>query len=87
MPKDGASKHSTARSNTAHQSQLNTISKAVAGLREFVDARLALMQKVTTDTSDLEQIEGPTLVELGYAVQGQLKVAVQCVIINAIQKG
>jgi hypothetical protein len=52
------------------------ISKAVAGVRESVDERFALMQKAIADRSDIEQIRETISEELGHSVQERLKVTV-----------
>jgi hypothetical protein len=60
--------------------------KAVAGVREFVDKRFALVQEAIADKSDIEQIRETTSDELSHAVQERLKVTVQREIVNAIRE-
>lgn len=55
LAKEETSKQTTARSNATQESQLKTILKAVAGVRESVDERLALVQVAIVDKSDIEQ--------------------------------
>ena len=43
LAKEEASKQTTARSHTTQESQLNTILKAVTGVRESVNERFALV--------------------------------------------
>jgi hypothetical protein len=59
--------------------------RAVAGVRESVDERFALVQEAIADKSDIEQIRETTSDELSHAVQERLKVTVQREIVNAIR--
>jgi hypothetical protein len=81
-----ASRRTTARSSGTQESQLNTILKAVAGVRESDDERFALMQEAIADRSDMEQIRATMSEELGHAVQERLKVTVQRQIMNGIRE-
>jgi hypothetical protein len=76
LAKEEASKQLTNEKHRAPESQLNMISKAVAGVRESVDERFALMQKAIADRSDIEQIRETISEELGHSVQERLKVTV-----------
>jgi hypothetical protein len=58
----------TARSNATQKSQLNTILKAVAGVRESVNERFALVQEAVADKSDIKQIRETTSDELSHTV-------------------
>jgi hypothetical protein len=60
--------------------------KAVAGVRESVDERFALVQDAIADKSDIEQIKKTISEELSHAVQEQLKVTVRREIVNAIRE-
>jgi hypothetical protein len=84
--KEEASRQTTARSSGAQEPQLNTILKAVAGVRESVDERFALTQEAIADRSDIEQIRATISEELSQAVQERLKVTVQREIVNAIRE-
>jgi hypothetical protein len=86
LTKEEASRQTTARSSGAQESQLNTILEAVAGVRESVDERFALMQEAIADRSDIEQIRATISEELSQAVQERLKVTVQREIVNAIRE-
>jgi hypothetical protein len=86
LAKEEASKQTTTRSSATQEAQLNTILKAVAGVRESVDERFALMQEAIADKSDIEQIRETISEELGHAVQERLKVTVQREIVNAIRE-
>jgi hypothetical protein len=66
----------TAKSNATQESQLNAVLKAVAGVRESVDGRLALVQEAIADKSDIEQIRETISEELSHTVQERLKVIV-----------
>jgi hypothetical protein len=68
LAKEEASKQTTARSSATQESQLNTILKAFAGVRESVDERFALVQEAIADKSDIEQIEKTISEELSHAV-------------------
>jgi hypothetical protein len=56
LAKEEASKQTTVRRSATQESQLNTILKAVAGVRESVNERFALMQEAIADKSDIKQI-------------------------------
>jgi hypothetical protein len=86
LTKEEASRQTTARSSGTQEAQLNTILKAVAGVRESVDERFALMQEAFADRSDMEQIRATISEELSHAVQERLKVTVQREIVNAIRE-
>jgi hypothetical protein len=68
LAKEEASKQMTARSNATQKSQLNTILKAVAGVRESVNERFALVQEAVADKSDIKQIRETTSDELSHTV-------------------
>jgi hypothetical protein len=85
LTKEEASRQTTARSSGTQEAPLNTILKAVAGVRESVDERFALMQEAIADRSDIEQIRATISEELSQAVQERLKVTVQREIVNAIR--
>ncbi|KAM0705452.1 hypothetical protein Q7P35_006811 [Cladosporium inversicolor] len=70
LTEEKASKHTTARSSGAQESQLNTIFEAVAGVCESVDERFALVREAIADKLDIGQIREPMSEELGHAVQG-----------------
>jgi hypothetical protein len=86
LAKEEASKQTTARSSATQESQLNTILKAFAGVRESVDERFALVQEAISDKSDIEQIKKTISEELSLAVQERLKVTVQREIVSAIRE-
>jgi hypothetical protein len=86
LTKEEASRQITARSSGTQEAQLNTILKAVSGVRESVDERFALMQEAIADRSDMEQIRATISEELSHAVQERLKVTVQREIVNAIRE-
>jgi hypothetical protein len=85
--KEEASRQTTAKSSGAQEVQLDTISKAVAGVRKSVDERFALMQEAIADRSDIEQIRATISKELSSTAQDRLKVTVQREIVNAIREG
>jgi hypothetical protein len=85
LAKEEIPRQTTARSSGAQESQLNTISKAVAGVRESVDERFALMQEAIADRSDIEQIRANISEEWSSAVQDRIKLTVQREIVNAIR--
>jgi hypothetical protein len=68
LAKDEIPRQTTARSSGAQESPLNTILKAVAGVRESVDERFALMKEAIADRSDIEQIRASISEELSSAV-------------------
>jgi hypothetical protein len=68
LAKEEASKQMTARSSATQESQLNTISKAVAGVRESVKERFILVQEAIADKSDIKPIKETISEELGHAV-------------------
>lgn len=86
LTKEEASRQTAARSSGTHEAQLNTILKAVAGVRESVDERFALMQEAIADRSDMEQIRATISDELSHAVQERLKITVQREIVNVIRE-
>lgn len=55
-------------SSGAQESQLNTILKVVAGVRESVDERFALVQEAIAEISDIGQIRGTISEELSNVV-------------------
>jgi hypothetical protein len=78
-------RQTNARGSGAQEAQLNTILEAVAGVRESVDERFALMQEAIANRSDIEQIRATISEELSSAVQDRLKPTVQREIVNAIR--
>jgi hypothetical protein len=86
LTKEEASRQTTARSSGTQEAQLDTILKAVAGVRESVDERFALMQEAIADRSDIEQIRATKSEELSHAVREGLKVTVQREIVSAIRE-
>jgi hypothetical protein len=85
LTKEEASRHTTARSSGTQESQLNTILEVVAGARESVDERFALVQEAIADKSDIERIRETISEELSKVVQDQLKITVHREIVSAIR--
>jgi hypothetical protein len=86
LKKEEASRQIIARSGGAQESQLNTILKAVASVRESVDERFALVQEAVAEISDTGQIRETISEELSSVVQDRPKVIVQREIVNAIRE-
>jgi hypothetical protein len=68
LTKEEASRHTTARSSGTQESQLKTILKVVASVRESVDERFALVQEAIADKSDIEQVREAISEELSKVV-------------------
>jgi hypothetical protein len=85
LAKEEIPRQKAARSSGDQESQLNTVLKAVAGVRESVDNRFALIQEAIVDKSDIKQNRKTISEELGSAVQDRLKVTVQREIVNVIR--
>jgi hypothetical protein len=85
LAKEEIPRRKAAKSSGDQESQLNTILKAVAGVRESVDNRFALVQEAIVDKSDIKQIRKTISEELGSAVQDRLKVTVQREIVDVIR--
>jgi hypothetical protein len=86
LKKEEASRQTIARSGGAQESQLNTILKDVASVRESVDERFALVQKPVAEISDIGQIRETISKELSSVVQDRPKVIVQREIVKAIRE-
>lgn len=66
--------------------RLDTVLRAIAGIRESVDERFALMQAAISERSDIEQIKETISDELRNIMQEQLKITVQRTIVDAIRE-
>lgn len=65
-------------------SQLNTILKAIADVRESVDERFALVQEAITGVPHVGHVKDTVSEEVRDVVQEQLKVTIQREIVDAI---
>jgi len=79
IPSRGADK-----SSDVQESRLETILKAIAGVHDSVDERLALVQGAIDQVPDIEQVKEAVSEEVRDVVQEQLKVTVQHEIVQAI---
>ena len=82
IPSQGAEK-----SNDVQESRLETILKAIAGVHDSVDERLALVQGAIDQVPDIGQVKAAVSEEVRDVVQEQLKVTVQHEILKAIGEG
>lgn len=79
IPSQGADK-----SNDVQESRLETILKAIAGVHDSVDERLALVQEAIDQVPDVGQVKEAVAEEVKEVVQKQLKATVQHEIVHAI---
>jgi len=79
IPSQGANK-----SSDVQESRLETILKAITGVHDSVDERLALVQDAIDQVPDIEQVKEAVSEEVRDVVQEQLKVNVQHEIVHAI---
>jgi hypothetical protein len=75
---------STDKLSAIQESRLETILKAIAGVHDSVDERLAVAQKAIGQVLDIELVKEPVSEEVRDVVQEQLKVTVQREIVHAI---
>jgi hypothetical protein len=83
--KETALAQASGKSSEASESRLDTVLRAITGVRESVDERFALMQEAITERSDIEQIKATISDELRNVVQERLKTTVQRTIVDAIR--
>jgi hypothetical protein len=79
IPRQGADK-----SSDVQESRLETILKAIAGVHDSVDKRLALVQDAIGQVLNIEQVKEAVSEEMRDVVREQMKVTVQHEIVHAI---
>ena len=79
LPSQGAEK-----SSDVQESRLEIILKAIAGVHDSVDERLALVQEAIDQVPDVRQVKEAVLEEVRDVVQELLKVTVEREIVRAI---
>ena len=85
LARETALSQGSGKGSEASESRLDTVLRAIAGVRESVDERLALMQEAITERSDIEQVKETISDELRNVVQERLKMTVQRTIVDAIR--
>ena len=75
---------STEKGSDDQESRMETILKAIAGVHESVDERLALLQGAIDQVPDVGQVKEAVSEEVREVVQEQLKITVQKEIIHVI---
>lgn len=83
LAKERIPSQSGEKSSDVQESRLDTVLRAIAGVRESVDERFALVQEAIAERSDIEQIKDAISEDLRNTVQQRLKVTVQREIVNA----
>lgn len=73
------------KSSETSESRVDTVLRAIAGVRESVDERFALMQEAIAERSDIEQIKETISDELRNGVQERLRITVQRTIVDFIR--
>ena len=84
--RERALSQASGKSSETSESRLDTVLRAIAGVRESVDERFALMQEAITERSDIEQIKETVSDELNTIVQKRLKITVQRTIVDATRE-
>jgi hypothetical protein len=72
------------KSSDVQEPRLETILKAIAGVHDSVDERLALVQDAIDQVPDIEQVKEAVSKDVRDVVQEQLKVTVQHEVVHAI---
>ena len=73
-------------SSDVQECRLDTVPRAITGVRESVDERFALVREAIADRSDIDQMKEAISEDLRSTVQEGLVVAVQRKIVNAIRE-
>jgi hypothetical protein len=84
LAKDENLRQATGKGSGTSESQLNTILQAIAGVRESVDERFALVQEAITEVPDIGQMKGTISEEVRDNVREHLKNAIQREVVEAI---
>lgn len=85
LAKETALSKASGKSSETSESRLNTVLKAIAGMRESVDERFALVQEAIEQVPDIGQVKETVSEEVRNIVQEQLKATVQREIVEAIR--
>jgi hypothetical protein len=84
LTKERIPSQSADKSSDVQESRLETILKAIAGVHDSVDERLALVQEAIDQVPDVGQVKEAVADEVREVVHEQLKVTVQHEIVHAI---
>lgn len=86
LAKERIPSQSGKKSSDVQESCLDTVLRAIAGVRESVDERFALLQEAIAERSDIEEIKEAISEDLRSTVQEGLKGTVQREVVNGIQE-
>jgi hypothetical protein len=86
LTKERIPSQSAEKSSDVQESRLETILKAIAGVHDSVDERLALVQEAIDQVPDVGQVKEAVADEVREVVHEQLKVTVQHEIVHAIRE-
>ncbi|KAI6824489.1 hypothetical protein KC343_g180 [Hortaea werneckii] len=85
LAKETALSTASGKSSETSESRLDTVLKAIAGVRESVDERIALVQEAIEQVPDIGQVKETVSEEVRDIVQEQWKATVQREIVEAIR--